>query len=181
MEFFEKKLGGETVFEGEIFHVDRDRILLENGAESTREVVRHNGAVCVAPLDGDGGVWMVRQFRYAVGKELLELPAGRLEEGEDPLEAAKRELEEECGLAAGTYIDLHPIYPSVGFCDEVIHMWAARDFRPVPMHLDEEEFLEPVRVPLEEAAAMVLRGEIRDGKTIAGLLKVKLMRDAGLL
>ena len=181
MGHFEKKLGGETVFAGYVFTVDRDRVLLENGAATERDVVRHSGAACIVPLDEDGGVYLVRQFRYAGGEELWELPAGRLEEGEGALETAKRELEEECGLAAAEYVDLQSVYPSAGYSGEVIHIWAAKGLRPVPMHLDEEEFLTPAKLPLEEAVDMVLRGEIRDGKTVAGLLKAKLMRDAGLL
>lgn len=181
MGHFEKKLHSQTVFQGYVFTVDRDEVLLENGASTTRDVVRHSGATCIVPLDKDGGVYVVRQFRYAVGEELWELPAGRLEEGEESLETAKRELEEECGLAAAQYTYLQPLYPSVGYSGEVIHLWAAQDLSPVPMHLDEEEFLTPVKLPLEEAVAMVLRGEIRDGKTIAGLLKVRLMRERGLL
>lgn len=177
----EKKLSGKTAFKGYVFTVNRDQVLLPNGVHTTRDVVRHSGATCIVPLDDDGGVYLVRQFRYAVGEELWELPAGRLEEGEEALETAKRELEEECGLAAAQYTYLQPFYPSAGYSGEVIHIWAAKKLRPVPMHLDKEEFLTPVRLSLEEAVAMTLRGEIRDGKTIAGLLKAKLMRDTGLL
>ena len=181
MGHLEKKLESKTVFEGYIFSVDRDRVLLENGAETERDVVRHGGAVCVVPLTEEGEVYLIHQFRYAVGEELWELPAGRLEQGEVPLETARRELEEECGLSAASYINLHPFYPSVGYCGEVIYMWAAKNMRSVPKHLDDEEFLTTVKLPLEDAVSMVLRGEIRDGKTIARLLKAKLLRDTGQL
>ena len=112
---------------------------------------------------------------------MWELPAGKLEEGEDPFEAAKRELEEECGLNADQYIDLHPFYPTVGYCSEVIYTWLARGLHPVPMHLDEDEFLTPTKMPLEEVCRMVLNGEIRDGKTVAAVLKIKALKEAGRL
>ena len=123
----------------------------------------------------------VRQYRYALGQELWELPAGKLEPGEEPFEAAKRELAEECGLTADRFVDLQPFYPTVGYCSEVIYTWLATGLHPVPMHLDEGEFLTPEKVPFAEALAMVLDGRIRDGKTVAGLLKVQALRAAGKL
>ena len=123
----------------------------------------------------------MRQYRYALGQELWELPAGKLEPGEEPFEAAKRELAEECGLTADRFVDLQPFYPTVGYCSEVIYTWLATGLHPVPMHLDEGEFLTPEKVPFAEALAMVLDGRIRDGKTVAGLLKVQALRAAGKL
>ena len=158
-----------------------DKVELENGRSAMREVVHHRGGACIAALTEKDELYLVRQYRYALGQELWELPAGKLEEGEDPFEAAKRELEEECGLKADQYIDLHPFYPTVGYCSEVIYTWLARGLHPVPMHLDEDEFLTPTKMPLEEVCRMVLDGEIRDGKTVAAVLKIKALKEAGRL
>ena len=181
MAHFEKKLNSETRFEGRVFTVTLDRVELENGRTSTREVVHHHGGACVAALTEENEVYLVRQFRYAFGQELWELPAGKLEKGEDPFEAAKRELGEECGLTAERFVDLGPVYPTVGYCTEIIYCWAATGLTPCDMHLDEDEFLTPEKIPFDRAVEMVLSGEIKDGKTVAALLKIKALRDAGRL
>ena len=124
---------------------------------------------------------MVRQFRYAMQQELWELPAGKLEKGEDPFEAAKRELEEECGLTADKYTSLGEFYPTVGYDTEIIYTWVATGLHETRMHLDADEFLTPDQVPLTQAYEMVMRGEIKDGKTIAGVLKLKALLDEGKL
>ena len=179
MAHFEKTLNSDTRFEGRVFTVTVDKVELENGRTSTREVVHHNGGACIAALTENDEVYLVRQFRYAFGQELWELPAGKLEKGEDPFEAAKRELGEECGLTAEHFVDLGPVYPTVGYCTEIIYCWAATGLAPCGMHLDEDEFLTPEKVPFDRAVEMVLSGEIRDGKTVAALLKIKALRDAG--
>lgn len=177
MAHYEKRLKGETIYQGKVFRVERDKVELENGNTSIREIVRHNGGACIAALSDEDEVYMVRQFRYAFGKELWELPAGKLEAGEDPFEAAKRELTEECGVYADEYISLGQVYPTVGYDTEVIYIWAARGLHPAPMHLDADEFLTPERIPLAQAYEMVLSGEIKDAKTVAGILKFKAMLD----
>lgn len=177
MAHYEKRLEGETIYQGKVFRVERDKVELENGNTSIREIVRHNGGACIAALSDEDEVYMVRQFRYAFGKELWELPAGKLEAGEDPFEAAKRELTEECGVYADEYISLGQVYPTVGYDTEVIYIWAARGLHPAPMHLDADEFLTPERIPLAQAYEMVLSGEIKDAKTVAGILKFKAMLD----
>lgn len=179
MAHFEKTLDSDTRFEGRVFTVTVDKVELENGRTSTREVVHHNGGACIAALTENDEIYLVRQFRYAFGQELWELPAGKLEKGEDPFEAAKRELGEECGLTAERFVDLGPVYPTVGYCTEIIYCWAATGLAPCGMHLDEDEFLTPEKVPFDRAVEMVLSGEIRDGKTVAALLKIKALRDAG--
>ena len=121
MAHFEKQLSSQEIYQGRVFTVTKDTVQLENGAEGTREVVHHHGGACVAALTEDGRVYLVRQFRYAFGQEIWELPAGKLEPGEDPLEAAKRELGEEAGLAADHWQDLHPVWPTVGYCNEIIY------------------------------------------------------------
>ena len=136
---------------------------------------------CILPYFEDGTICMVRQFRYAMQQELWELPAGKLEKGEDPFEAAKRELGEECGLTADNYISLGQFFPTVGYDTEVIYTWVATGLHKTQMHLDADEFLTPDRVPLDKAYEMVMSGEIRDGKTIAGILKLKALIAEGRL
>ena len=181
MEHTEKTLSMQEIFSGHVVRLTLDKVELENGRSAMREVVHHRGGACIAALTEKDELYLVRQYRYALGQELWELPAGKLEEGEDPFEAAKRELEEECGLKADQYIDLHPFYPTVGYCSEVIYTWLARGLHPVPMHLDEDEFLTPTKMPLEEVCRMVLEGDIRDGKTVAAVLKIKALKEAGRL
>ncbi|MFR9067781.1 MAG: NUDIX domain-containing protein [Faecalibacterium prausnitzii] len=117
---FEKTLSSETLFEGRVITLTKDTALLENGKTATREVVHHHGGACILPYFADGTICMVRQFRYAMQQQLWELPAGKLEKGEDPFAAAKRELEEECGLTADNYISLGEFYPTVGYDTEVM-------------------------------------------------------------
>ena len=178
---FEKTLSSETLFEGRVITLTKDTALLENGKTATREVVHHHGGACILPYFADGTICMVRQFRYAMQQQLWELPAGKLEKGEDPFAAAKRELEEECGLTADNYISLGEFYPTVGYDTEVIYTWVATGLHETKMHLDADEFLTPDRVPLEKAYQMVMSGEIKDGKTIAGILKLKALLDEGKL
>ena len=159
---FEKTLSSETLFEGRVITLTKDTALLENGKTATREVVHHHGGACILPYFADGTICMVRQFRYAMQQQLWELPAGKLEKGEDPFAAAKRELEEECGLTADNYISLGEFYPTVGYDTEVIYTWVATGLHETKMHLDADEFLTPDRVPLEKAYQMVMSGEIQD-------------------
>ena len=181
MSHFEKKLDGNTIFEGRVFSVEVDRVELENGKQSTREIVRHHGGACVAALDGEDRLYLVRQFRYAMGEEIWELPAGKLEAGEDPFEAAKRELGEECGLTADHFTDLGVVYATVGYDSEKIYVWAATGLHATAQHLDEGEFLTVEPVPLQTAREMVLDGRIKDGKTVAAVLKIDALRRAGKL
>ena len=160
---FEKKLTSEVLFEGRVITLTKDTALLENGKTATREVVHHHGGACIVPYFEDGTICMVRQFRYAMQQELWELPAGKLEAGEDPFEAARRELEEECGMTAEHYTS------------------RATGLKETHMHLDADEFLTPDRVPLQKAYEMVMSGEIKDGKTVAGVLKLKALLDEGRL
>ena len=176
MKLFEKTLTSETKFEGRIIKVLRDTVELENGKTSAREVVCHNGGVCVAALTEQNEVLLVRQFRYPYKEVLLELPAGKLEKGEDPFEAVKREQMEETGT-----ISLGNLYPSPGYCGEIIRIWACRVAQKGEMHLDEDEFLEVERIPLDKAVEMVLNNEIPDSKTQVGILKTAALVKAGKL
>ena len=177
----ETMLESKEIFNGRVIRVTVDKVQLEDGTTSTREIVHHHGGACILPVDADGSVTMVRQFRYAFGEEIWELPAGKLEADEDPFEAAKRELSEECGLTADNYISLGQFFPTVGYDTEVIYTWVATGLHKTQMHLDADEFLTPDRVPLDKAYEMVMSGEIRDGKTIAGILKLKALIAEGRL
>lgn len=178
---FEKFLSRKELYKGRVFTATLDTVELENGKQSTREVAHHNGGASVIALTDDGEIYMVRQFRYAFGQELWELPAGKLEKDEDPFLAAQRELEEECGLVADHYTSLGVIYPTVGFCTEKIYLWAATGLHQTAMHLDEDEFLTPETMPLEQAYQMVMAGEIYDSKTIVGVMKLHALVAQGKL
>lgn len=163
------------LYEGRIIRVKKDTVRLENDATATREVVMHHGGVCILPLTDAGEVLLVRQFRYPYGQVVVEAPAGKLEPGEDPLECGKRELLEETGMAASDYRFLGELYPSPGYCDEVISLYLATGLTEKAQQLDEDEFLEVDRVPLDTAVEQILSGEIKDSKTQAVVLKTKLL------
>ena len=175
MELTEKTLSSEKIFDGRILHIRRDTVLLPNGHQSTREVVDHPGGVCVLALDDQERALVVSQFRYPYGEVLRELPAGKLEYGEDPAQAAVRELREETGAVAGRFQFLGELYPSPGYCGEIIRMYLARDLSFGDTDPDEDEFLGLERVPFGQLVDQVLSGEIKDAKTIAAVLKVKLL------
>ena len=167
----------EEIFDGQVLHLFKDTIELPNGREATREVIRHIGAVAIVPLTDDGKVIVERQFRYPLNQVITEIPAGKLDsKTEDRLAAAKRELEEETGFTADEWIDLGNYYPAAAYCDEKITMYLAKGLRKGERHLDEDEFLNVVAVPLEELVADIMAGRIADGKTLAAILKVWNMR-----
>ncbi len=159
----------EVIFEGKIMTVRVDTVRLPNGAEATREVVDHADAVTIVPIDGKGNVVLVRQYRHPLGMTLLELPAGGIEDGEEPLEAAQRELREETGMAAGRLVALGGFYSAPGFLTEYLHLFLATDLTESPLAPDPDEFVEVVRIPKAELQAMISRGEVQDSKTIAGV------------
>ncbi len=181
MELFEKTVEKNYVYEGKIINVRRDKAELHNGNPCIREVVEHNGGVCVAALTENKELIFVRQFRYPYMEIVLELPAGKLEKGEDPFEAGKRELEEETGTVAGKYYDLGKFYPTPGYCGEIIHLYAASDLTATQMNPDEDEFLEVEKIHIDKAVDMVINNEIRDGKTIALIMKVAEMFRRGII
>lgn len=174
MQLTEKKLESSIVYEGSFIRVRRDKAELPNGKAAFREVVEHPGAVAILPLDDEGNVIAVRQYRYPLGKVLLEVPAGKLERGEDPRLCALRELEEETGLVPQELDYLGCLYISPGFCNEVIHLYLARCLHEGRFHPDEDEFLDRQKVPLSTLVDAVMNDEIHDAKTVAAVLKTKI-------
>lgn len=172
MKLTEETLEHKVVFEGNIITMRQDTVRLENGKTATRDVIEHRGGVCVLPLTDQNEVIMVKQFRYPYHEVLLEIPAGKLDRiGEDPLQCGKRELEEETGMVADEYLFLGKMYPSPGYCEEIVHIYLARGLHPSNQHLDEDEFLEVYRIPFEQIVQEVIAGKITDAKTQIAVLK----------
>lgn len=175
MKHFEKQLQSETVFDGRIIHVTHDQVELENGSTAMREVVAHPGGVCVAALTDKDELLFVRQFRYPYQEVLTELPAGKLEKGQTPLENGKRELLEETGAVGREYMTLGQVYPSPGYCGEIIHLYFCKVDHFEQQNPDEDEFLDFIRIPLPRAVEMVLNGELPDAKTQIAVMKVAML------
>lgn len=178
MEFKEETLSQERCYEGIIVNVRRDRARLMDGRVTNREVVEHRGGVAVFAMDSQQRVALVRQYRYPMGEETLELPAGKLEKGEEPRDSALRELAEETGLVPQTLESMGCSYSSPGILSERIYLYFAKDLTQGPPRPDDGEFVETVWVPYPELLEMVRRGEIQDGKTLAGILKASFLLDA---
>jgi ADP-ribose pyrophosphatase len=181
MDLTEKTIRKAIMYRGRILNVRCDDVLLPNGHTSVREVVDHHGGVCILAVRDDGKILFVRQFRYAYGEPVLELPAGKLEAGEDPFSAGCRELREETGMTASVYYDLGEDYPSPGYTNEIIHLYAAEGLSEVGQDLDDDEFLNVEAYTLDEALDMVYDGTLKDSKTQIALLKYSDMKDRGLL
>lgn len=160
-------------YKGLIINTHLDKVTLQNGGTSLREVVEHPGGVAVIPVDEDGYVYCVRQFRYPVGEHLLEIPAGKLEYGEEPMSCAVRELSEETGITAKIYTDLGKIYPSPGFCRETLYIYMATGLTCGIAHPDENEFLDVHKLHIDELHRMVMDNNITDAKTAIAILKAK--------
>lgn len=171
MELNEKTLSSEKVFDGRLLKIFRDTVELVNGGTAFREIVRHPGGVAVVPLDNDGNVHLVRQFRCPYGRAVTEIPAGKLEPGEEPFAAIQRELEEEIGAVAAQWDSLGEAYPSPGYTDEVLHLYLARGLTFGETHLDEDEFLEHSLLPLDQAVEQAANGQFQDAKTAVALLR----------
>ena len=181
MKLSEKTLQQEYRYRGKIVNLRIDQALLENGATALREVVEHQGGVCVGALTEKNELLFVRQFRYPYGEVVTELPAGKLERGEDPLEAGKRELLEETGVIGKDYQFLGDLYPSPGYCDEIIRLYFCRVDTVGQSCPDEGEFLEAERIPLERAVRLVLENKLPDAKTQTIILKIDALLRAGRL
>jgi ADP-ribose pyrophosphatase len=166
-----RTLAVETRWQGRTVSVSSERVLLPNGNETELDVVRHPGAAAVVPLHADGTILMVRQYRHTVGDWLLEVPAGKLAPGEQPAEAARRELEEEAGVRAGELLPLGWIWMTPGFCDERIWLYLARGLETGEQRLEVDEALQVERLPLAEAERRALTGELWDAKSVCAILR----------
>ena len=170
----------KVVYQGRIITVYNDTVQLENGRVSHRDIVHHNGGVVIAAYDGEN-IYFVRQYRYAYQSEVVELPAGKLEIGEDPMHCAVRELKEEIGATAQNMQLLCNVYPTTGYCDEVQYIYLATGLSFGEQHLDPGEFLDVFSMPLQQAVDQVMNNQIKDGKTQIGILKVMALKNMGKL
>ncbi len=176
---YEKTVSSEVKFDGKIMTVVSDTVELPDGSQSFREVVRKFGGVCILPLTDDNEVIFVNQFRYPYGEVVKEIPAGKMEENEDPLVCGIRELSEETGCTAEKIMPLGVQYPSPGFTDEKLYMYLATGIKEGNAHLDEGEFLTVEKIPFDKAIQMVFDGQILDGKTQTALLKTYILKQKG--
>lgn len=169
-DFSETTLASETVFSGKLLNVVSDRVRLPDGGESIREYIHHPGASMMLAFLDEQTILMERQYRYPLKRHFIELPAGKIERGEDPLETAKRELQEECGYEAREWRHLATLHPCIGYADERIELYIARELTHVGHALDEGEFLEVFPLTIAEALEWVRQGRITEAKAVTGLL-----------
>lgn len=179
MKLTEKTLSSKKIFDGRILHITLDEVELENGEQAMREVVAHPGGVCIAAIDNENNLLFVRQFRYPYKEVVLELPAGKLEKGSTPLENGKRELLEETGAEGYSFISLGQVYPSPGYTNEIIHLYACRIKDISEAQPDEDEFVDVEKIHLDKAVEMVLNNQIPDAKSQIAILKTKLLLESG--
>jgi ADP-ribose pyrophosphatase len=170
----EKFLDSKVVFEGNLLNVFTDKVELPNGKAASREYIKHPGAVAVVPITQEGKIVLVRQYRYPIGKVLLEVPAGKLDKGEEPDACALRELEEETGYVAKNIKKMASIYTTPGFTDEIIHLYIAENLSLSNPHPDEDEFLDVEIYSKEEVKTMIADGKINDAKSMLALLLAKI-------
>lgn len=170
MRIDEKRISFTRIYSGKIVNLRVDKIMLPNDEEAEREIVEHPGAVAVVPVLDNDSICFVRQYRTAIEKEMLEIPAGTLKPKEDPRDCAVRELEEETGLETVNITHLFTLYTTPGFCDEILHVYIARTFNQKEQNLDRDEFLEVEKVSVKTVQEMLRNGEINDAKTLIGLL-----------
>lgn len=173
MDMKEKTISSELRYDGKIIKLHIDKVICPNGREALREIVRHPGGVAVVAVDDDGYVYMVRQYRIPYDEIMLEVPAGKLDMGENPDLAACRELREETGLVADKIVSMGNFYPTVGFCDENLRMYIATGLHQGDTDPDEDEFIDVEKIHMDTLTDMIMNNEIRDGKTIAAVLKAR--------
>lgn len=181
LKYSETTLRSETKFKGKIITVRQDEVQLCNGKTALRDIVEHPGGVAIVAVTEEQKILMVKQFRKPYEEEIWELPAGKLDIGEDHRACGIRELEEETGYLAGNFLYLGHFYPSPGFCDEKIHIYYADRLSKGKVHLDEDEFLDVAAFTQEELLDMIFSGEIKDSKTVIGILLAKEKKAAGKL
>jgi ADP-ribose pyrophosphatase len=168
--FEEKAISSQRIFEGRAFNVRVDKIINVNGAETCRDIVEHADCVAVVPVAANGDIFLVRQFRIAVGQNLLEIPAGGIEKGEDPENAVIRELQEEIGYRPGEVTKIGGVYSSPGFCTEYLHLYWAAQLQPSRLEAEDTAAIEVVRVKHDQILPLIQAGQIVDSKSVAGLL-----------
>ena len=173
MDLIEKTVSTQEIFDGKVVKLRVDKVELPDGNIQTREVIRHPGGVGVIAMDDDNNILMVKQFRPGAKGVLLEIPAGKLEYGENPEECGRRELSEETGFIANEFLHLAKFYVTPAYCEEIINIYFARKLVPSKQHLDEGEFLDVLKMPFDELYKSVINNEIKDGKTIIAVLKLK--------
>ncbi len=171
----EETIGSQSIYSGKILSLRRDTIKIRDGKVAIREIVEHGGAVGIVPFTDEGKIILVKQFRKATNKELVEIPAGTLEIGEDPIDCASRELEEETGYVASEMRPIISFYLAPGYSTEIMHIFRANGLRKTRQKLEDDEALELIDVELDEAISMVRRNEIEDAKTITSLLAIKFL------
>lgn len=171
MHLYEKTLDSLVIHEGKIITLTKDTVELENGEEAIREVVHHHGGVCIVPINENDEILFVKQFRYPFKDVLLEIPAGKLNAGEDHYECGKRELLEETGAQASEFTYIGVMYPTTGYVTEKIHMYYAKGLTFTQQNLDDDEFLDIVKIPFEKAVEMIMSNEIPDAKSQIAILK----------
>lgn len=173
MSFKYRTISRQEIYKGKIVTLVKDKVLLPNDKIADREIVLHKGAAAIVPIDETGKIIFVRQYRQPVGEELLEIPAGLLEKGEEPIESAKRELEEETGYKASEMHHICSMFNSAGFSNEMVHLYLAKGLHEGKQNLDEDEFVEIERYTFDEALKMIFDGRIKDSKSISGILGAK--------
>ncbi|MBQ8297643.1 MAG: NUDIX hydrolase [Ruminococcus sp.] len=171
MHLQEKTISSQTVYEGVIFTITQDVAELENGTAARRDVLLHPGGVCVIPITDNNEIFLVNQFRYPFREVTTEVPAGKLNPGENHAECGRRELLEETGCTCDEYVYLGEMYPTPAYNSEITHIYLAKGLHFNDQNLDDDEFLDVIRVPLSEAVEMVMNGELKDGKTQIAILK----------
>ncbi len=169
MEQREIKLNSKKIYEGKIIHVELDEVLCPNGNKSFREIVRHNGGACILGITKDDKIILEKQYRYAYDEILYEIPAGKLELNENPIEAAKREFEEETGYHPNNMFSLGQVYPTVGYCSEILHLFYTDDFVKTKTNLDDDEIIIIEEISFEQVLKMIKTGIIKDAKTICAI------------
>ncbi|HAS27980.1 MAG TPA: hypothetical protein DCR59_02135 [Dehalococcoidia bacterium] len=172
----EETLSSEIVFKGEIMNVRVDEIRLQDGRKSTREIIEHGNAVVVVPIDREGNILLVRQYRRGAGKDLLEIPAGCVETGENPLETVKREMQEEIGYLPNKITSMGGFYASPGYNTEYLYLYLATELVPAKLHAEDTDSIEVVPVPIKSITDYIKSGKICDAKSVAGILYYMFMR-----
>ncbi len=175
VQYPEETIESQSIYSGKILALRRDTVKIRDGKVAIREIVEHGGAVGIIAFTDEGKIILVRQFRKATGRELIEIPAGTLERGEDPIKCASRELEEETGYVASEIRHIISFYLAPGYSTEIMHIFHASGLQKTRQKLEEDEAVELIDVELDEAISMVRRNEIEDAKTITSLLAIKFL------